>query len=87
VPHGGEYHYRSAPGSEWHLNDPEAMAKLQAAAQVGLAHQPACLPGPTVEKGVCGGGGVVVVVVVRGTSTPAAKRRLEGAVAAPRQPA
>ncbi len=34
VPHSGEYHYRSAPGSEAHLNDPQAMAKLQAAAQV-----------------------------------------------------
>jgi glutamate synthase (NADPH/NADH) len=34
VPHAGEYHYRSAAGSEAHLNDPQAMAKLQAAAQV-----------------------------------------------------
>eukprot|EP00878_Enallax_costatus_P000131 GHUV01000172.1.p1 GENE.GHUV01000172.1~~GHUV01000172.1.p1 ORF type:complete len:2326 (+),score=665.07 GHUV01000172.1:565-6978(+) len=33
VPHPGDYHFRSTPGSEKHLNDPAAIAALQAAAQ------------------------------------------------------
>lgn len=35
VPHPGDYHYRANADSEKHLNDPEAIAKLQAAAQTG----------------------------------------------------
>jgi hypothetical protein len=34
VPHGGDYHFRANPGAEKHLNDPAAVAALQAAAQV-----------------------------------------------------
>eukprot|EP00879_Flechtneria_rotunda_P003043 GHRR01003263.1.p1 GENE.GHRR01003263.1~~GHRR01003263.1.p1 ORF type:complete len:2008 (+),score=728.67 GHRR01003263.1:1512-7535(+) len=33
VPHAGEYHFRADPGAEKHLNDPAAIAALQAAAQ------------------------------------------------------
>jgi len=34
VPHAGDYHFRANPGAEKHLNDPAAIAALQAAAQV-----------------------------------------------------
>lgn len=34
VPHAGDYHFRANPESEKHLNDPAAIAALQAAAQV-----------------------------------------------------
>lgn len=33
VPHPGDYHFRATPGAEKHLNDPAAIAALQAAAQ------------------------------------------------------
>ncbi|KAF5841354.1 hypothetical protein DUNSADRAFT_13222 [Dunaliella salina] len=33
IPHPGEYHYRAGKDAELHLNDPEAMATLQAASQ------------------------------------------------------
>lgn len=33
VPNPGDYHYRAGPDAEKHLNDPEAIAKLQAATQ------------------------------------------------------
>ncbi|KAF6263375.1 hypothetical protein COO60DRAFT_459133 [Scenedesmus sp. NREL 46B-D3] len=33
VPHAGDYHFRSNAGAEKHLNDPVAIAKLQAAVQ------------------------------------------------------
>jgi len=33
IPHPGDYHYRANADAEAHLNDPEAIAKLQAAAQ------------------------------------------------------
>ena len=33
LPNPGDYHYRGGPDAEKHLNDPEAIAKLQAAAQ------------------------------------------------------
>ena len=32
LPHSGDYHFRAAPGSEVHMNDPAAIAALQAAA-------------------------------------------------------
>ena len=32
LPHGGDYHFRPAAGSEVHMNDPAAIAALQAAA-------------------------------------------------------
>ena len=32
LPHSGDYHFRAAPGSEMHMNDPAAIAALQAAA-------------------------------------------------------
>jgi hypothetical protein len=35
VPNAGDYHYRANPGAEKHLNDPAAIAALQAAVQVG----------------------------------------------------
>ncbi|KXZ50144.1 hypothetical protein GPECTOR_17g780 [Gonium pectorale] len=31
VPHAGDYHWRNSPDAERHMNDPEAIAKLQAA--------------------------------------------------------
>jgi len=31
LPNPGDYHYRAGPGAEKHMNDPEALAKLQAA--------------------------------------------------------
>jgi hypothetical protein len=34
VPHAGDYHFRSNAGAEKHLNDPAAIAALQAAVQV-----------------------------------------------------
>lgn len=39
IPHPGDYHYRAGADAEKHLNDPEAIAKLQAAAQVRLGRQ------------------------------------------------
>jgi hypothetical protein len=38
VPHPGDYHFRSNAGAEKHLNDPAAIAALQAAVQVRLHH-------------------------------------------------
>ena len=35
LPDPGEYHFRSMPDHEVHLNDPIAMAKLQEAARTG----------------------------------------------------
>jgi hypothetical protein len=35
VPNAGDYHFRANPGAEKHLNDPAAIAALQAAVQVG----------------------------------------------------
>lgn len=29
VPHAGDYHWRNSPDAEKHMNDPEAIAKLQ----------------------------------------------------------
>eukprot|EP00963_Diacronema_lutheri_P006323 scaffold544_cov320-Pavlova_lutheri.AAC.37 len=37
LPNPGDYHYRSGPDAEVHLNDPAAVAKLQAAAKSGDA--------------------------------------------------
>jgi glutamate synthase (NADPH/NADH) len=34
VPHPGDYHFRAAPGSERHMNDPAGIALLQEAATV-----------------------------------------------------
>lgn len=34
VPHAGNYHFRANPEAEKHLNDPAAIAALQAAVQV-----------------------------------------------------
>lgn len=33
LPHPGDFAFRAAPGSEKHMNDPAAIAALQAAAQ------------------------------------------------------
>jgi hypothetical protein len=34
IPHAGDYHFRANPEAEKHLNDPAAIAALQAAVQV-----------------------------------------------------
>jgi hypothetical protein len=38
VPHAGDYHFRANPGAEKHLNDPAAVAALQAAVQVCILY-------------------------------------------------
>lgn len=43
VPHAGDYHFRANPGAERHLNDPAAIAALQAATQVGARALPECV--------------------------------------------
>ena len=35
VPHPGDYHYRGGSGTETHMNEPVAVAKLQEAARQG----------------------------------------------------
>ena len=49
VPHAGDYHFRAAPGSERHINDPAGIALLQEAAAVSWGS-------------VSGGGGLGVVL-------------------------
>jgi hypothetical protein len=45
VPHAGDYHFRSNAEAEKHLNDPAAIAALQAAVQVRLVGDTRCVTG------------------------------------------